>query len=445
MRKKQKYYLSFPFLLVFIFFLVTGCNSEIDNSLNLSETIPTESSNIVETIEVPIQSSQEEINSILGNLEVHFIDVGQGDATLIISDDKSLLIDGGSSSTKDSLSIYIEEQGISHLDYVVGTHADADHVGGLHNILTNFPTETILLSELDKNSDNVIDILETMESKHYTNTTPIVGDTYPLGDASFTIVSPNIEYSESDDNSISLLLTHGDNSFLFTGDCQKESENDMLITNQTIQADVYKVGNHGSNSSNSNYFLQKIKPTYAVISCGKENSNGYPNSEPLDLLRDMDVALFRTDEQGSITVISDGENLEWNCTPSNSWKSGIVSIDTPTSDNESSKKNPTAKVSTPNESIVEIPIKEPVIEVPVVEESVVEVPVMETTVVEVPIVETPPVSSATSYLLNTNSNKFHFISCGSGQRTSAKNRSDFSGSREEVIGMGYSPCGNCDP
>lgn len=188
-------------------------------------------------------------------------------------------------------------------------------------ILYKFPTETIILSEYQKDTDTCRDVWEAMKSKGYNNTTPVVGDTYQLGDASFAILAPNDTYSDANNNSIALLLTHRENSFLFTGDAE-EAENDIVCNGENIQADVYKTGHHGSKSSNTMDLLERIKPSYAVVSCSEDNSYGHPHSKTLNSLRGMNVKLFRTDEQGSLIAKSDGINITWNAAPTETWQAG---------------------------------------------------------------------------------------------------------------------------
>ena len=145
-----------------------------------------------------------------------------------------------------------------------------------------------------------------MKYKDYSVTVPGVGDTYTLGDATFTILAPSRNYMEMNNNSIVIRVEHGENTFLFVGDAAEESEADMLVSGLPLQAQVLKVGHHGSSSSTSKAFLDVVHPDYAVISCGRDNSYGHPTAETLTTLREAGVQVFRTDEQGSIVVTSDG-------------------------------------------------------------------------------------------------------------------------------------------
>ena len=271
------------------------------------------------------RGSQESLNSDMeaGNeLTVHFIDVGQGDATLLTCGGDAMLIDAGDNSQGARLQNYLNKQGIEKLAYVIGTHPDADHIGGMDVILYKFDCETIIMPEEEKDTASYRDVADTMKNKGYKKTLPRVGDTYRLGNAEFTILSPDRNYDGSNDNSVAIILTHGKNSFLFTGDAEEAAEADMQKNGISLAADVYQVGHHGSRTASSLSFLEAVSPAYAVISCGEGNSYGHPHAEVLNHLRAMGTKVFRTDEQGTVTAISNGEKITWNCAPSETWQAG---------------------------------------------------------------------------------------------------------------------------
>lgn len=255
-------------------------------------------------------------------LEIHFIDVGQADATLIMCDGEAMLIDAADNDSGSQVQLYLNKQNVKSLKYVIGTHPDADHIGGLDVILYKFDCETLIMPDVSADTATYRDVIETMQVREVVNTLPIVGDTYLLGDATFTIVGPVDTYDDRNNNSICILIEHGDNEFLFTGDASEEAEKDILELGLNVDADVYKVAHHGSSSSSTKYFLEEVTPKYAVISCGEDNSYGHPHAEVLNNLRMMGVRVFRTDEQGSVVVTSDGETLTWNCAPTESWQVG---------------------------------------------------------------------------------------------------------------------------
>lgn len=261
--------------------------------------------------------------SASGKLTVHFIDVGQGDATLIQCGGRSMLIDAGNEWHGTAVQNYLEKQGVTRLDYVIGTHPDADHIGGLDVILYKFDCGTVLLPDVTNDTRAYDDVVQSMKSKSYRITPPVPGDTYTLGSASFTILAPNGDYgSELNDWSIGILLQNGSNRFLFTGDAGETAETDMLANGIDISADVYKAAHHGSRSSTSDAFFAAVNPTYSVISVGDGNTYGHPSAEVLNKFRSAGTQVFRTDEQGTIVAASDGTDITWNASPSGSWRAG---------------------------------------------------------------------------------------------------------------------------
>lgn len=301
-RKKQKNFLLFLTLMIlFAVGLFLGKEAQRDTVITAQKNTETAS----------------------GILEVHFIDVGQGDATLIKCGTHAMLIDAGDNSKGTAVQYYLKEQGITSLDYLVGTHPDADHIGGLDVIITKFDCGMIMMPEIEREITTYRDVTDAMKYKGYQNTPPVVGTEYSLGEAIFTIVAPvTYDREEYNNSSIGILLEHGDNSFLFVGDAQKEAEEAMLGTGINLQADVLKAGHHGSSDSGSEAFLNAVKPQYAVISCGQDNDYGHPHRATLKAFRSRGVLIYRTDEQGSIVVTSDGQKLSFNHSPSVSNKSG---------------------------------------------------------------------------------------------------------------------------
>ena len=267
-------------------------------------------------------SSENESFSGESQLEVHYIDVGQGDATLLVCDGEAMLIDAGENDTGTKLQQYLNSQKITSLRYVVGTHPDSDHIGGMDVILTKFDCETALLTEEEKDTATYRDVADAIRYKGIRRIAPKVGEVYELGSASFTIAGPIELCGDSNDNSIALVLSHGNNRFYFEGDASEKEEEDILGTGVEIGADVYKTGHHGSKTSTTDDLLEAVNPQYAVISAGEGNSYGHPSAETLNKLRERGVLVFRTDEQGTIVAVSDGDSITWNASPSESWLAG---------------------------------------------------------------------------------------------------------------------------
>ncbi len=255
-------------------------------------------------------------------MTVHYLDVGQGDCMLLACDGEYMLIDAGDNSKGTAVQNYLTKQGVKTLKYVIGTHPDADHVGGLDVILYKFDCETVMLPDISKDTKTYRDVLDTMDQKGYTNTLPAAGEEFMLGSASCMLLGPRTSYEDANNNSVVILVTHGTNKFLFMGDAEAEAEEDILRGGADVKADVIKVGHHGSRYSSSESFMQAVTPSYAVISCGEDNRYGHPHAKTLNALRAMGVEVFRSDEQGTIVAASDGSKITWNSAPSDTWKAG---------------------------------------------------------------------------------------------------------------------------
>lgn len=252
---------------------------------------------------------------VSGELKIHYIDVGQGDATLIQCDGKNMLIDAGENDKGMQVRAYLKKQGVEKLDYVIGTHPDSDHIGGLDVVIYNFDCETILMPDYKKDTKTYDDVIQTIKNKHYKITSPVVGTTYELGEAKFTIIAPNDKYDDANDASIGIIMRYGQQSFLFTGDAEETSEKDIIKNGIDIQAKVYKAGHHGSRTSSSDEMLALIRPEVVVISCGEDNSYGHPHASILNYCISNKIPIYRTDKQGTIVVTTDGKQLIWNMSP----------------------------------------------------------------------------------------------------------------------------------
>ena len=248
------------------------------------------------------------------NLEVHFIDVGQGDATLIRQGEYAMLIDAGDNSKGTAMQAYLQSQNIDKLDYVIGTHPDSDHIGGLDVVLYKFDWDVVMMPDVDKDTRTYEDVVQVIQDKNRHITVPKAGEQYSLGAAEFTVVCPQkADYGDnSNDSSIGIRLEFGETSFLFTGDAEEASERDMLESGADVSADVFKAAHHGSDTANTPEFLEAVNPKAVVISCGEGNSYGHPGAAVVNYLQKMGVDIYRTDEQGTIVACSDGRTITWN-------------------------------------------------------------------------------------------------------------------------------------
>lgn len=246
-----------------------------------------------------------------GTLEVHFIDVGQADSALLLCGGASMLIDGGNVGDSDLVVSYLADQGVEELDYVVCTHAHEDHVGGLSGALSAYPAEHVLSPVTEYDTRAFGNFLKYTEQQGKSLTVPALGDAWTLGAAAVTVLGPVKDYDETNNTSIVLRVDFGETSFLFTGDMERDAEADLLDSGASLEADVLKVGHHGSSTSTSYRFLREVEPSYAVVSCGVDNDYGHPHEETMSRLRDDGAVVYRTDMQGHIVCTSDGTNLSF--------------------------------------------------------------------------------------------------------------------------------------
>lgn len=263
-----------------------------------------------------------------GSLAVHFIDVDQGDSILAESDGHYMLIDAGENDQGDKVVVYLQQQGIDTLDYVIGTHPHSDHIGGLDDVIHNFTVGEIILPPVTHTTRTYEDVLDAAKEQGKTVTTPEVGASYRLGGAAFEIIAPNKDYGNDLNNwSVGIKLTNGKNSFVMCGDAEAEAEADICDNGIDISADVLKLGHHGSSTSSSDVFLDRVSPEYAVISCGLGNSYGHPHKETMAKMAERGISVFRTDEQGTVVAVSDGDTITWSTNPtSGTEKTGITYV-----------------------------------------------------------------------------------------------------------------------
>ena len=316
-------------------------------------------------------------------LQVHFIDVGQGDSILIRQKDHSMLVDAGENDQGDVVVSYLKSQGIDQLDYVIGTHPHSDHIGGLDDVIGSFEVDRVFLPPIEHTTATFEEVLDAIEVKDLSLTLPQVGDVWELGEASFTILAPNKDYGDDLNNwSIGIRVEYGDNHFVLCGDAEAQAEADICANGLPLGADVLKAGHHGSSTSTSDLFLDQVAPSWVVIQCGKDNSYGHPHKETLEKLKGRGIGVLRTDLEGTLIAASDGEEISWYKA-----EGGFLS--------PSAGESPAAREET--------------------------------------------------YILNTNTKKFHRPDCSSVSQMQAENRREYTGSRETLMDDGYSPCGQCKP
>jgi len=246
------------------------------------------------------------------NLIVHYIDVGQADSILIQVNNKNLLIDGGNKDDGEKIIKYLKAQGVTRLDYVIATHPHEDHIGGMASIIKKFELTKFYAPKKLTNTATFENMVLALKNKKLKINEAKPGDSLNLGkNVTCQILAPNSsDYGDNLNNySVVVKLTYGNTKFLFTGDAQKQSEKELLAKGYDLASDVLKVGHHGSSSSSTKEFLDKVQPKIAVISCGKNNDYGHPHKEILDELKKRKIKVYRTDTAGTIVFESDGKNI----------------------------------------------------------------------------------------------------------------------------------------
>lgn len=374
--------------------------------------------------ETQIPTTKPPAPSTSTGFKVHFIDVGQADAALVICDGKTMLIDGGNSADSNLIYTYLKKQGVSHLDYVIATHAHEDHVGGLSGALNYATVGTVYCPVKSYSSNAFNNFVKYVQQRGSSITVPSQGHSFSLGSARCTVLAVNTS-SDTNNSSIVLRIVYGNTSFLFTGDAEREVEEAMINRGVPLSATVLKVGHHGSYTSTSYAFLWNVMPQYAVISCGKDNSYGHPHNEVLSRLHDADVWTFRTDLQGDIVCTSNGSSVSFSV--GRNWNADVFG-----SLGGNTSAPPATQPPTTQPPATQPPATQPEVTAP--------------EVTQPPQTEPPTEESAgITYVLNNNSMKFHYESCEWGQKISDKNRGEYTGDRQDLIDSGYSPCGSCQP
>ncbi len=266
----------------------------------------------------------------LSNMKIHYIDVGQGDSELIQVDNKNILIDAGCNDSK-ALN-YLKSIGINKLDYVIATHPHEDHIGGMTSVINNFEIGEFYAPKVNHTTKTFENMINALQNKGIKLTAPVVGDTLNVGDATLQFLAPNsAKYEDMNNYSIACKLKYGNTSYVFMGDAEALSEGEILAKQLDISANVLKLGHHGSHSSTSQAFLDKVNPRYAIVSCGKNNDYGHPHKETIDKLNKKGIDILRTDVSGTIVSTSNGNDIKFNVNTS------VSSTNNTTSNNQDTK------------------------------------------------------------------------------------------------------------
>ena len=363
-----------------------------------------------------------------GTLSVTFLDVGQGNAVLVEQGGAYMLIDGGNRDYSSFVVSYLKEQGVEELAYVIASHYDADHLNGVVGALHAFSCGQVLAPDYVTDTRVYESFERVIKEQDIALAYPAVGDTYTLGDASFTVVCPEVyDPKEDNDNSVGIRLVYGNTSFLICGDAGKAEEQAMLDSGVTLDSDVYLASHHGSEGSSSEAFMRAVSPTAVVVSAGAGNSYGHPTRTVLNRVKACGAALYRTDLQGTITVTSDGTSLSWSVDATQDYRDGdevaAGAADTTGTSGTADTADSAAQASVAADTAGSA--------------------AQASSGGETAADGTADVTG--EYVLNTNTKKFHRPSCSSVAQMSPENKAAFSGSREELIAAGYDPCKRCNP
>lgn len=292
MKKSFKNIICF-LLIGMLTFVLVGCTNN-----RSEEVVQSDSKDIITTNE--------------GKLKISFIDVGQADSILIQCDNQNMLIDAGNNDDDKLVEKFLRDNGVNKIDYVIGTHPHEDHIGGLDYIINKFDIGNVLMPKKTATTKTFKDVVKALNEKGLKPIAPGVGYNFNVGKAKATVLAPQKEYEDTNDASIVIKLDYMNNSFIFTGDAEAISEKDIINSKVNLKADVLKLGHHGSRTSTSEEFLKKVNPKYAIITCGKNNDYGHPHKETLEKLNKFNIPFYRTDEQGTIILTSDGSNISFN-------------------------------------------------------------------------------------------------------------------------------------
>lgn len=295
--------------------------------INLSGIIPEQGQQ-----EQPSNSSTQpsdntaNVQTAEGELIVYMLDVGQADSFLLVQDGETALIDCGTRSTGKDVVQELKSLGIDKLDYVFGTHPHDDHMGGMYDVITNFEVGTIILPEVkagEVTTNWYMKLMQEIKTGGYELKYATLGEIYNLGNATMKVIGPISEPKDNLNNySTVMKVSFGEMDLIMTGDAEIEVEEEILKSGENIDAEILKVGHHGSDTSTSDEFLNAITPEYALISAKVGNKYDHPIKSTMDKLKENDIEVYRTDENGTVVVTITSDDVDFSCEPGD-YLSGI--------------------------------------------------------------------------------------------------------------------------
>lgn len=250
-------------------------------------------------------------------LKMHVIDVGQGDSILVQCGKCNVLIDCGENGMGETVLDYLHRAGVSHLDWIIGTHPHSDHIGGMDTVIKSkdLTIDHVMMPQTPKSmtptTKTYTEVLAAVKKKKLKITRPVPGTEYDLDGVTMLVLSPQkgANYPDLNDYSVMLKFTYKDVSILTGGDASKTIERQLITLDYDLSADIYKVSHHGGRDGNSQAFLDEVNPRYAAISVGDDNKYGHPKAQVLKMLKNMNCDVYRTDLDRNIIFESDGRNI----------------------------------------------------------------------------------------------------------------------------------------
>ncbi|MBO1005444.1 MBL fold metallo-hydrolase [Pseudogracilibacillus auburnensis] len=254
-------------------------------------------------------STDEATKTVQNQLTVHYIDVGQGDATLFQYVDENteytILYDTGDWQGNEVVP-YLQKENVHFIDVIIISHPHADHIGQLENVMKNFDVGEVWMSGNSTNTKLFQSAMEAVLESDANYEEPTAGDIFDIGSLELVVLHPESLTGGLNEDSLSIRFTYGEVSFLFTGDAYKKQERQIIQRTDDIQADFLQLGHHGSKTSSDPEFIEAVQPKYAIYSAGAGNSYGHPNEEVVDLFAEKEIPLYGTDMHGTIMVKTDG-------------------------------------------------------------------------------------------------------------------------------------------
>ena len=249
-----------------------------------------------------------------GEMVVTMIDVGNADSFLIQCGAQSMLIDAGERGDSDTVLDALEENGVKTLDYVIATHADSDHIGGMQEVIENIEVKNYIMAFMPQGhtptTKTYINLLGAVDTLDIPLIEAQVGSHFTLGEARVDILGPADDFEDKNNQSVVCKVTFGEKKFLFMGDAETQAEEALLATGADLRADVLKAGHHGSSTSSTQALLDRVKPQIVLVPCGADNAYGHPHREFLKRMQNLQVEMYRADVNGTVQLRCDGKTIE---------------------------------------------------------------------------------------------------------------------------------------